>query len=94
MPGLKLGAAISGWSNDFEADTSGWFTESAGYQYDSVTRVLSGTDGIPSAQGSYFAQVTDQPGRNRPVHAVARVFCSIFRERLHNIPGHIPQYRR
>ncbi|MGD9495742.1 MAG: PEP-CTERM sorting domain-containing protein [Armatimonadota bacterium] len=39
--------------NGFETDTSGWVDYSG-----TVTRVPSGTDGIPSADGDYHAKVT------------------------------------
>ena len=58
------------YSNGFETDTSGWFTP---------TRVVSGTGGIPSSAGSYYATTgtdyTDWGGYNYGAgNAVATVF--------------------
>ena len=48
--GLILGAAspaVATFSQGFETDTAGWFN---------VTRVPSGTHGVPSAAGTHHAE--------------------------------------
>ncbi len=46
--------AVAFYSNGFEVDTSGWFSNGG-----TITRVASGANGVPSADGSFHAEVTD-----------------------------------
>lgn len=46
-------SAATLYSQGFETDTSGWYTP---------TRVASGTDGVPSASGSYHAETAQNAG--------------------------------
>jgi hypothetical protein len=61
IPALSFSATVGCWSNDFETDTSGWFT-GTNHAYGDITRVASGTNGIPAAGGGFYAQLTGAPG--------------------------------
>lgn len=63
-------SSVVGFSNDFELNTNGWGGSG------SITRVPSGSAGIPAASGSYYAVVNGTPGPNTQFGGYSSVWAN------------------